>query len=78
MGNFLLTVLMDDKESAKIILALYEPTEIKKSREKCPKLQPRTMGKPLFGCCGKRKYGKGILKELVLNGLFVSSRMYKI
>lgn len=30
MGNFLLTVLMDDKESADIILALHEPAEIKK------------------------------------------------
>lgn len=30
MGNFLLTVLMDDKESAEIILALQEPAEIKK------------------------------------------------
>lgn len=30
MGNFLLTVLMDDKESAELILALHEPAEIKK------------------------------------------------
>lgn len=30
MGNYLLTVIMDDKESAKIILALHEPAEIKK------------------------------------------------
>lgn len=30
MGNFLLTVLMDDTESAKIIVALNEPGEMKK------------------------------------------------
>lgn len=30
MGNYLLTVIIDDKESAKIILALHEPAEIKK------------------------------------------------
>lgn len=30
MGNYLLTVLMDDKESAELILALHEPAEIKK------------------------------------------------
>lgn len=30
MGNYLLTVLMDDKESAELILALHEPAKIKK------------------------------------------------
>lgn len=48
-----LTVFMDDKESAKIILALKEPSDIKKRGRGVQNFNE------LWESCGKRKYGKG-------------------
>lgn len=69
---------MDDEESAKLILALNEPEEIKRIGRHIKNFNQELWEIYCLDVVEKRKYGKGILIEFVLDGLLCIISLLRI